>query len=251
MSDRSNRQYKNVSATWWNNYFTPGGGWETNGGKNQTRVFAETFCQHVKFSDRSEFTLLDVGCALGDALIVFYGKYPKAILHGIDISEVGINRCKEQLGSIASFSVCTIDEINGHYQIIYISNVLEHFYDYAAKARILSAHCDRLCIMVPYKETKDGQSLVTDPDHPELHQQTFTKTSFDFLVEEERALSIKPYVVWAPRAWGLFSYRRRAFESFKNIFRRLSGRPLVEDRMQIIYDILVKPAERSGTNPSK
>src|SRR6185369_16317940 len=61
---------------WWEVYFAPGGGWEHNGGRRQTRIFAEQFTKRFAMRRDSSFSLLDVGCALGDALRHFAETYP-------------------------------------------------------------------------------------------------------------------------------------------------------------------------------
>ena len=68
---------------WWERYFAVGGDWERRGGRRQTRVFAEHFIRHAGLPADQAFSLLDAGCALGDALALFAASYPKARLHGM------------------------------------------------------------------------------------------------------------------------------------------------------------------------
>jgi SAM-dependent methyltransferase len=222
------------SVNWWNDYFSEGGGWERNGGRKQTEIFAETFCAIVKLPIEKKFTLLDVGCGLGDGLRVIAGHYPNAVLRGIDISSVAISRCVKEAASRATFAVSTLEAIKGNYDVIYISNVLEHFPDFQDKARFLSRKCGRLCILVPFEERWHGRKIVPNPD--EHHQHTFGRGEFDFLLAEKRARSIKEHIVSCPGAWG-WSESQRLKEHLKNVLRICLGRPMLSEPRQIIYDV--------------
>lgn len=219
---------------WWEVYFAPGGGWEHNGGRRQTRIFAEQFTKRFAMRRDSSFSLLDVGCALGDALRHFAETYPNAALHGIDFSRTAVERCRAQLGGKAAVAVGDIEGVLGRYDVIYCSNTLEHFADYEAKARRLISHCARLCVLVPYQEMRDGRPLVPDPE--QHHQVTFHRRSFDFLITEGGARRITTAVFSCPGAWG-WPLRKRIIEATKNPIRVLLGRPPVFGPKQIFYDI--------------
>jgi SAM-dependent methyltransferase len=186
---------------WWEAYFAVGGGWEANGGREQTRSFAEAFTRVVEIERSRRLTILDVGCALGKAVKHFSTVFPNASLHGVDFSLTAIERCRAELGHLATFEVCDLDGIRGQYDLIYVSNVLEHFADCDVRARRLAHHCGRLCILVPYNELKDGRALSPDPC--EHHQATFGDSSFDLLVTEGLACSVAIYIFSSevPHAW--------------------------------------------------
>lgn len=225
------------SMEWWDAYFSPGGGWEKNGGREQTRIFAETFCKNVRLPLDRGLKLLDVGCALGEAIRVFRREYPYAELAGIDLSPVAINRCRADLGKLATFSVGSIEEIEGDYDVIYVSNVLEHFADYRQRARHLLKKCRRLCIMVPFEERENGVDLHPDPH--KQHQVTFGKNSFDFLLHEGDALTIKKHIVACPGAWGFNNSTliKRIKLKLKKTIVKMHGLDIVNEYYQIIYDI--------------
>jgi len=225
---------------WWENYFSEGGGWERNGGRQQSRLFAEHFVQRFAIDRQSHFRLLDVGCALGDAIDLFHQAYPQAELHGVDFSAVAIARCKSKLGAAATFSVGDIDHVQGHFDVIYCSNTLEHFANYAEKAASLAEHCARLCILVPYKELVDGKAL--QPRANEHHQATFYDDSFDSLLRSGQAASIDRFVFSAPGAWG-WTPAERVTQPLKNILRPLLGKQVVSEPFQVLYDIKMKPRE--------
>jgi SAM-dependent methyltransferase len=228
------------NTAWWNDYFAEGGGWERNGGRSQTRLFAAAFCQSVRLEYPRTFTLLDVGCALGEALRVFHKQYPNAELHGSDISQVAISRGRAELGTLAQLSVRSIEQLVQNFDVIYVSNVLEHFTDYKKKARSLAEHCQRLCIMVPFTEHHNGKPLMPDPT--QHHQHTFERNSFDYLVREGVAKVVRSHVVSVPGAWG-WTFQQKVKHQWKNPMRWLLGRPCAHEPLQVVFDIHVTRAE--------
>ena len=219
---------------WWERYFAVGGDWERRGGRRQTRVFAEHFIRHAGLPADQAFSLLDAGCALGDALTLFAASYPKARLHGIDFSATAIARCREALGSSVELTRGDLDAIKGPYDAIYCSNTLEHFADYEDCARHLLAQCARLFVMVPFHELQDGQPLRPDPS--EHHQHSFERDSFDFLQREGLAQAVHTRVFPCPGAWG-WSPLEHGVQFGKNIVRLLLGRQWVAAPYQILYTI--------------
>lgn len=220
---------------WWENYFAVDGGWERNGGRDQSRLFAEAFTQRLKLERGTSFSLLDVGCALGEAIKHFSQEFPKASLYGIDFTRTAIERCRQELGNIAVFEVRDMLELERNYDLIYISNVLEHFADFADRARKLMRHCRRLCVLVPYLELKNYETPLV-PDPKEHHQHTFDDQSFDFLVKEGLASEIHRYVFSCYPAWG-WSSRTRLEQSVKNVLRGVVGKRKVTEPLQVFYDI--------------
>jgi SAM-dependent methyltransferase len=217
-----------------NKYFQENGAWEQNNGKKQTALFAHYFDQVITFPEQ-EFTLLDVGCALGQASAFFARRYPGATVSATDISDVAIGRGKAQYGDSVNFFTEDIGRIKGQYDVIYCSNVLEHFHDFTQKTLNLAACCKRLCIMVPYNERKRGSKLVPDASNLE-HQHSFYEDSFDFLLREKMAVSIDTDILPCPGAWG-WNRRQRITHAMDNFLRRLSNRPLEYEPLQIIFDI--------------
>lgn len=219
----------------WDAYFEEGGPWEVNGGPEQSRLFAAAFCRHTRIQLESGQSLLDCGCALGDALPVFSKYFPKAQLHACDFSTVAIRRSKEQYVNLASFSVVSMEEVSGMYDMIYSSNTLEHFADYKEKARKLLQHCRYLCILVPYNEKRFGKDLEYDPHCH--HVVTFCEHSFDFLIDEGHAKKVHPPKVFTvPKAWS-WSLSDWIVQPLKNIVRPLLQRPIVRNNKQILFEI--------------
>jgi SAM-dependent methyltransferase len=204
------------------------------GGRRQTRVFAEHFLRHAALPRDEAFALLDVGCALGDALELFASTFPKAKLQGLDFSATAISRARQSLGDKVELRQGDIEDVHGHFDVIYCSNTLEHFADFDRKARGLVQHCKRLFIMVPLHELRAGQPLRPDPS--EHHQHTFERDSFDFLVREGLASRIQMSIFACPGAWG-WSPAAHAVQFVKNLARTALGRDWLAAPRQILYNI--------------
>src|SRR5271157_5414423 len=97
---------KNTVSTW-ENYFLDG--WERNEGRRQTRLFAQYFLDVVRLPKAAK-TLLDVGCAMGDAAPEFHRRYPHLKLHGCDVSKVAIEVARKAYGEISNFTVGSFHE---------------------------------------------------------------------------------------------------------------------------------------------
>ena len=218
-----------------NGYFKEGGAWEKNNGKQQTKLFAHYFDQTITFTD-PKFTLLDVGCALGQAAAFFSRRYPNAMVSATDISDVAISRAQNHYGELVNFFTADIENISGFYNVIYCSNVLEHFYNFREKTRTLANCCQRLCIMVPYNErTNKGHKLTPDATSIE-HQNSFYKDSFDYLLQEGSAKTVHSTIISCPGAWG-WNRRQKITHGIDNFFRKITGRPHDHELLQIIFDI--------------
>ncbi|HEV3278979.1 MAG TPA: class I SAM-dependent methyltransferase [Terriglobia bacterium] len=178
--------------------YTPGGVWDQNQGRRQTRLFAEYFHRHVKVPFSGAFTVLDVGCGLGDAVPVWHEQYPEARLSGCDVAQSAIDRCVESYGTIATFFRASFEEIGGNWDVIFCSNTLEHFEQYVEIAQLLLSHCRILYVMTPYRETRNGQRLTPTPG--QFHVVTLDKSSFSAL-ERSGVASIETKVVRAVGAW--------------------------------------------------
>jgi hypothetical protein len=219
----------------WDHFFAPGGPWERSGGRRKTRVHARAFCSRVTFSRAEPFSLLDFGCALGEGLRVFHRRYPLAELHGLDISPLAIARAREHCRHFATFAVGGIEAVAREYEVIYAAHVVEHFADYHTLARQLLRKCRRLCVVVPFAQTIDGQPLQPDPSRQ--HQHSFFQDSFDFLVDEGEADLAGVHIV--SRA-GARVWRKALFRPMTNTVRRLAGKPPRD--LSIIYDLVSRGA---------
>ncbi|MFN0159029.1 MAG: class I SAM-dependent methyltransferase [Bacteroidota bacterium] len=185
----------------WEKEFEADGFWEKTSGREQTRMFAKRFHRHIKVPLDGKFSILDVGCAVGDALPVWRKHYPMAELHGMDVSQRAIERATKEYGSIARFQQGGFNDITGHFDVMYCCNVLEHFENHVEIARTLLQHCSILYIMTPYAEVsvKGRQLSITHPEA--MHVATFLDGTFDEMAQNEGAeVSVK--VIRTPVAWG-------------------------------------------------
>lgn len=188
---------RNTRATW-EGYFADG--WERNRGRQQTWLFARYFLDTFRLPESTR-TLLDVGCAMGDALPAFHARYPALELHGCDVSSAAIDQARACYGEIATFHVWGFEEIQGCFDVIYCSNTLEHFENYLNIARQLLTHCKRLYILVPYLELgENGRPL--EPADGQWHVATFDAASFDPLMREAKVSRIRHWLHPCPVAWG-------------------------------------------------
>lgn len=209
--------------------FREGGVWDKNQGANQTRLFAECFHKHTQVPYTGEFSVLDIGCALDDALPVWKKYYPQARLFGCDVAESAISRAKKRYGEIAEFFLAGFEDLQGKWDVIYCSNVLEHFEQHVEIAAALLAHCKVLYVMTPYLELQDGRPIVPRPGS--FHVATFDKETFNSL-ETGHGAVIKTKVVRCPGAWG-----EGIVSEFVSRVRCLLKGYVYTPRRQIIYSI--------------
>lgn len=210
--------------------FQEGGHWDQNHGPAQTRWFAESFHRHAQIP-WSEFSVLDVGCALGDALPVWRRRYPAAKLYGCDVAESAVKRCRQRHGDIAEFFRASFEEIEGFWDVIFCSNVLEHFEQHLEIAEALLGQCKVLMALTPFGELRNGSPLRVSEDY--YHVATFFRDSFDDLVRRGHASRIETAIFSCPGGWGYTRTQR---------IRRLLGtlrrsRYFVQEPLQILYAI--------------
>jgi SAM-dependent methyltransferase len=210
--------------------FTEGGHWEKNRGPSQTRRFAEFFHRSVRIP-WTNFSVLDVGCALGDALPVWHKKYPSAELYGCDVAEMAVTRCKERYGGMARFFRASFEEIQGFWDVIYCSNSLEHFEQYLEIAEALLLQCKMLFVLTPFGELRDGSPM--QPNGEEYHVATFYRNSFEALVRRDRASRIETLIMGCPRAWGLTHVQKMRWLVGSTLRRRY----IFQEPLQILYAI--------------
>jgi len=80
------------------------------------------------FPQNGVFSLLDIGCAIGDGCEMLQKKFPKASITGVDISEVGIEKAKQKTRTVKYLVLDILkDELPEQYDYITIIETLEHF----------------------------------------------------------------------------------------------------------------------------
>ncbi len=101
------------------------------------------------------FSLLDVGCALGDGCELIKDTYPQSDITGIDFSEVGIGEARRNNGQV-NFLIRDIlnDPLSGKYDYITIIQTLEHFDDpFMVVDKCLEHTRDSLIVSTPYNQS--------------------------------------------------------------------------------------------------
>lgn len=163
----------------------------------QIRLFAKYFIANANLVN-SPITFLDVGCGIGSASHELHLIYPKIILFGCDNDYNHISECNNIHSKYAHFMYNDILEINQHYDVIYVSNVLEHIKNYENYVNHLLKLCNRLYIMVPYKETVNGVPVNTCEYHE--HVNYFNKNTFDKYMSD--SIVVEHRIIRTPYAWG-------------------------------------------------
>ena len=151
------------SAAYWDKRFT--GDWSERGGPGQTKFFASILCDALPAWISSamageKFSLLDIGCAFGEANEVFKPRFPGMIYTGVDISRVSIERAKRQYPQ-TKFRVVAPDWSGmPKADFVLASNTLEHLTDWMARLTIMCRLARRAAfVLVPFEEE------VLDPEH--------------------------------------------------------------------------------------
>lgn len=124
-----------------------------------------------------EFTLLDIGCALGDGCRLLKKRFPQAEITGVDISEVGIARAGQKSGDI-KYAVLDIlkDPVPETYDYIAIIETLEHFDEpFPVIDKCLGHVRESIIVSVPYERHYSGRNLGFKEHCYSFNEKTFSK----------------------------------------------------------------------------
>lgn len=157
--------------------------WRANAGESQTKLFAYEIAKRLKMNADFDGTILDFGCALGDAIPIYKEHYPKARFMGTDFSTAAIEICVKKFGDIATFMAKDADGIPA-VDVIIMSNVLEHLPKHKEVVETLLSKCKDLYIAVPYDEQ--------EPLHEE-HVNSYNRHTFDYLNAEHDVYLCRGY----------------------------------------------------------
>jgi len=132
--------------------------WLEYAGDKQTAFFAELLCKMlpdtlVKEIMSKEYTVCDMGCALGEGIPIFSKKLGVDVA-GMDFSSEAIEKAK-QLWPGHEFWVGDLNNLSEEkkYDVVICSNVLEHFYNpWKILEKIARVAQKYMIVMVPYKE---------------------------------------------------------------------------------------------------
>ena len=123
------------------------------------------------------FSLLDIGCALGDGCVLLKSHFPEADISGADFSEAGIEKAKKKSDEISFFILdISKEDPPGKYDYITLIHTLEHFNNpYPIVDKCLKFVDRALIIQVPYVEQFDSPYLYSRCTHRYLfNEKTFS-----------------------------------------------------------------------------
>jgi hypothetical protein len=198
---------------YWNNRFADKDtcSWKRKQGEAQTIDFAYAIAKQLKMSRDFSGTVLDFGCALGDAIPIYKQYYPQAIFMGVDFSSVAIEQCQKKFGNMATFICGDVDAVPS-VDVIIVSNVLEHLSDDKDIVITLLGKCKDLYIAVPYNERISGEGE---------HINSYNERSFD---NYDMGVNIN-YQIYLCRGYNLKRRLRSYYDvELKNLLRPLFGR---------------------------
>jgi len=144
------------SPDYWNRRFALD--WTERGGAEQTAFFAQLAVKMLPdwfWRDATEnaLSLIDIGCALGEALPDFKAQMPQSALSGADVSDVAIRMAKARLPEFAFHVVAADWSDVPAADIAFCSNTLEHLEDWRARLVKLGALARRYVVaLVPFQE---------------------------------------------------------------------------------------------------
>lgn len=225
------------TRAYWSDRFA-GGTWRNSHGQLQTAHFANDICTRLALPREFTGTILDFGCATGDAMPVYKAHYPLATLLGVDFADAAIVEACRTYGHLATFMVGSIDAVP-HVDVIIASNVLEHLDADRDVAEKLLSRCRTLAIAVPYRERL--------PLGRGEHVNSYDKQSF-------HALKPSSVQVYLSRGWSQYGFRDLVVGVYlKNIARFVTGRPLAGRRRQalVVFDRLVATHAVPSRSPEK
>ena len=104
--------------------------WEKNNGKGQSLFFAKIAHSAMpaffkRDLVRNAWTVIDIGCALGDGTAYLAKQFPSCRFIGYDFSFEAIKQASDQYTN-CEFAVADIYELNTSADVIFSSNTLEH-----------------------------------------------------------------------------------------------------------------------------
>lgn len=211
---------KNINTkSYWDERFKSGD-WEDKSGRTQTQNFAISQVRHFKIPADFSGSILDFGCALGDAIPVYKKYFPLAKLYGMDISEEAVAKCREKYGHLATFFQGS-HETAPDVDIIIASNVFEHLSDDKNIARQLLKKCKELFIVVPYNE--DLKRSISE------HINTYQQNSFKSVSNNYTT------TVFASRGWTQYGWDLYVDIYLKNLFRPLFSKDRIHRYFQIMF----------------
>ena len=133
--------------------------WDSNHGQEQTLFFAKLFYSLCpdwikEYLSKNSFRYLDAGCAEGDGA-AFLSEHFHGTFEGIDFSESAIEVAKNRFKDV-TYTCMDINEIHGEWDVVYTSNVLEHFEKpFELLEKLCNVANNIVFMLVPFEENAD------------------------------------------------------------------------------------------------
>lgn len=164
----------------WDSYFNEKG--------DTWRDFSYEFLKDELPNDVN-FSLLDIGCALGDGCRFIKKHFPQALVFGGDLSSVGIEKAKSKRDGVNYFCLDIARHLPPQkYDYITLIHILEHFNEpFAIIDKCLEFANKAVYISTPYGEDFDDPRLYWKGEHRYLfNEKTFINYKCDVLKVSER-----------------------------------------------------------------
>jgi len=135
------------------------------------------------FPHDSMFSLLDVGCAIGDGCELLQKKFPKAKITGIDISDIGIKKAKQKTKRVNYFVLNILkDPLTDIYDHIIVIETLEHFDNPFFIINKLLKHAKKsVIISVPYSPKFTGKIAGMEHRYA-FNENTFSNSRYNYRI---------------------------------------------------------------------
>lgn len=174
------------SKGYWEERFNSGS-WEEFDGEKQTAFFTHIALEHLpnwllEDIEINDYKILDTGCAKGAGTNILKKRFSKSDVIGIDFSESAINDAKNTYPA-CHFLCNDIKDIKDKYDVIFSSNVLEHFKNPFDELEKLVEISDKyLLLLLPFQEEN-------------LHKEHFIRFDYSSFVSEVKGFSLYYYKV--------------------------------------------------------
>jgi len=161
------------SKEYWNDRFSSGD-WDRNGGAEQTAYFANIAISMLpEFVKRdlleNNWTIVDVGCAEGEATAMLAAQFPNCLLIGQDFSEEAVRRAEKKYPN-CKFKVADVYENAAPAEVIFSSNTLEHLENpLLIISKLCKAAKKYVILLLPFQDGSNCQehiNLFTLKDFP-------------------------------------------------------------------------------------
>jgi hypothetical protein len=131
--------------------------WDYYGGMEQTVFFCKLALNHLpswllEEIHSNSYRICDVGCAGGEGVHLLSQYFPSSSVMGIDFSDEAVKKASRRYPKL-QFRCENLEAMTGDYDVIFSSNVIEHFKDPIAILNSLLNYANKyVFILVPFQE---------------------------------------------------------------------------------------------------